>query len=54
MTDAPKRSSCSRASCGVWSGREQDNLSVILDTGSITKDDLCEGVDPATAPAACG
>jgi D-xylose transport system substrate-binding protein len=32
----------------------QDNLSVILDTGWITKDDLCEGVNPATAPAACG
>jgi D-xylose transport system substrate-binding protein len=33
---------------------KQDNLSVILDAGWLSKDDLCEGVDPATAPAVCG
>ena len=32
----------------------QDNLSVILDTGWIKKDELCRDVNPATAPAACG
>ena len=30
-----------------------DNLNVLLDAGWITKDDLCKGVDAATAPAAC-
>ncbi len=30
-----------------------DNLQVVLDAGWITKDDLCKGVDAATAPAAC-
>ncbi len=31
----------------------QDNLSVVLDTGWIKKDELCQDVNPATAPAAC-
>jgi len=31
----------------------KDNLSVILDTGWLKKDDICLDVDPATAPAAC-
>jgi D-xylose transport system substrate-binding protein len=30
-----------------------DNLQLVLDAGWITKDDLCKGVDAATAPAAC-
>jgi D-xylose transport system substrate-binding protein len=30
-----------------------DNLQVAIDGGQITKDDLCKGVDPATAPEAC-
>lgn len=31
----------------------QANLGVILDTGWIKKDELCQDVNPATAPAAC-
>jgi D-xylose transport system substrate-binding protein len=31
----------------------KDNLSVILDTGWIKKDEICQDVNPATAPAAC-
>ena len=31
----------------------QDNLSVILDTGWIRQDELCQNVDPATTPASC-
>jgi D-xylose transport system substrate-binding protein len=30
-----------------------DNLQLVLDAGWVTKDDLCKGVDAATAPAAC-
>ena len=30
-----------------------ENLDLILDSGWLTKDVLCEGVDPATGPAAC-
>src|SRR3990170_920141 len=30
-----------------------ENLELILDSGWLTKDVLCEGVDPASAPAAC-
>ena len=30
-----------------------ENLQLVLDGGWITKDDLCKGVDAATAPAAC-
>ena len=30
-----------------------ENLDLILDSGWLTKDVLCEGVDPASAPAAC-
>jgi D-xylose transport system substrate-binding protein len=30
-----------------------DNLQVAVDAGQITKEDLCKGVDAATAPAAC-
>jgi D-xylose transport system substrate-binding protein len=30
-----------------------DNLDLIIDSGWLTKDELCEGVDPASAPAAC-
>ena len=30
-----------------------DTLQVAIDAGFITKADLCKGVDPATAPAAC-
>jgi D-xylose transport system substrate-binding protein len=30
-----------------------DNLQVAIDAGQITKEDLCKGVDAATAPAAC-
>jgi D-xylose transport system substrate-binding protein len=30
-----------------------ENLDLILDSGWLTKEVLCEGVDPATAPAAC-
>lgn len=30
-----------------------DNLELIIDSGWLTKDELCEGVDPASAPAAC-
>lgn len=30
-----------------------DNLNLVIDGGWITKDKLCAGVDPATAPAAC-
>jgi D-xylose transport system substrate-binding protein len=30
-----------------------DNLQVAVDAGQISKADLCKGVDPATAPAAC-
>ncbi len=30
-----------------------DNLQLAVDGGQITKDDLCKGVDAATAPAAC-
>jgi D-xylose transport system substrate-binding protein len=30
-----------------------DNLNLVIDGGWITKADLCKGVDPATAPAAC-
>jgi hypothetical protein len=30
-----------------------ENLDLILDSGWLTKDVLCEGVDPATAPPAC-
>lgn len=31
----------------------RDNLSVVLDAGWITKDELCKDVDPAKAPPAC-
>ncbi len=31
----------------------RDNFSLVLDSGLITKDDLCTDVDPATAPAVC-
>jgi D-xylose transport system substrate-binding protein len=31
----------------------KDNLNIVLDAGWITKDKLCAGVDPATAPAGC-
>jgi D-xylose transport system substrate-binding protein len=30
-----------------------DNLQVAIDAGQISKEDLCKGVDAATAPAAC-
>jgi D-xylose transport system substrate-binding protein len=30
-----------------------DNLDLIIDSGWLTKDELCDGVDPASAPAAC-
>ncbi len=30
-----------------------ENLQVAIDAGQITKEDLCKGVDAATAPAAC-
>ena len=30
-----------------------DNLQVAIDAGQITKEDLCKGVEAATAPAAC-
>ena len=30
-----------------------ENLQLAIDAGQITKDDLCKGVDAATAPAAC-
>ena len=30
-----------------------DNLNLVVDANWITKDDLCKGVDAATAPAAC-
>ncbi len=30
-----------------------DNLQLAIDGGQITKEDLCKGVDAATAPAAC-
>jgi len=30
-----------------------DNLQLAIDAGQITKEDLCKGVDAATAPAAC-
>jgi D-xylose transport system substrate-binding protein len=30
-----------------------DNLQLAIDGGQITKDELCKGVDAATAPAAC-
>ena len=30
-----------------------ENLDLIIDSGWLTKDELCEGVDPASAPAAC-
>jgi len=30
-----------------------DNLQVAIDAGQITKEDLCKGVDAASAPAAC-
>jgi len=30
-----------------------ENLDLILDSGWLTKDVLCEGVDPASAPVAC-
>jgi D-xylose transport system substrate-binding protein len=30
-----------------------DNLQLAIDGGWITKDDLCKGVEAATAPAAC-
>ncbi|MGH2383673.1 MAG: substrate-binding domain-containing protein [Candidatus Limnocylindria bacterium] len=30
-----------------------ENLDLILDSGWLTQDVLCEGVDPASAPAAC-
>jgi D-xylose transport system substrate-binding protein len=30
-----------------------DNLQLAIDGGQITKADLCKGVDPASAPAAC-
>ena len=51
----------SRPPAGPWSSRSSctpqpitaDNLQLVLDAGWITKDDLCKGVDAATAPAAC-
>jgi D-xylose transport system substrate-binding protein len=30
-----------------------ENLDLIIDSGWLTKDELCDGVDPATGPAAC-
>ena len=30
-----------------------ENLQLAIDAGQITKEDLCKGVDAATAPAAC-
>jgi D-xylose transport system substrate-binding protein len=30
-----------------------DNLNLVIDSGWITKEDLCQGVDAATAPEAC-
>jgi D-xylose transport system substrate-binding protein len=30
-----------------------ENLDLIIDSGWLTKEELCEGVDPATAPPAC-
>jgi D-xylose transport system substrate-binding protein len=30
-----------------------DTLQTAVDAGQISKADLCKGVDPATAPAAC-
>jgi D-xylose transport system substrate-binding protein len=30
-----------------------ENLQVAIDAGQVTKEDLCKGVDAATAPAAC-
>ena len=30
-----------------------ENLQVAIDAEQITKEDLCAGVDAATAPAAC-
>jgi hypothetical protein len=30
-----------------------ENLQVAIDAGQITKEDLCKGVEAATAPAAC-
>ncbi len=31
----------------------QENLDLIIDSGWLTQDELCEGVDAASAPAAC-
>jgi D-xylose transport system substrate-binding protein len=31
----------------------KDNLNVVLDSGMVTKADLCDGIDPAEAPPAC-
>ena len=31
----------------------KENLSIVLDTGLLTKDDICQDVNPATAPAVC-
>jgi len=31
----------------------RENLSIVLDTGHFTKDQICQGVNPASAPAVC-
>jgi D-xylose transport system substrate-binding protein len=31
----------------------KENLSILLDTGQLTKDEICQDVDPASAPAVC-
>ncbi len=31
----------------------QENLGIVLDTGQLTKDQICQDVDPASAPAVC-
>jgi D-xylose transport system substrate-binding protein len=31
----------------------KENLSIVLDTGQLTKDQICQDVNPATAPAVC-
>ncbi len=31
----------------------QENLNIVLDTGQLTKDQICQDVDPASAPAVC-